>query len=134
MYSRLAIALRQDVADHPQVKGGVLQTAMRSLQHGAGLRHLFARSFREAISTLWRQPERCCGNGAFSYRCSFTDDDPRVSAWLLVFYGHVHVVAITAPRRARGRSHGVATAEPVEGRSVVHNGLILSKQVIVTAA
>lgn len=177
-YARLTIALRQDVADDPQVKGGVLQKAMRSLQHGAGLRHLFSqsmrqvvlrtpagihagtapgyiadlprlsrlfnrmvrglyfhereeilgdeyavesweesgidwdtmpadtlRAFRETIATLWRQTERCCGNGAFSYRCSFTNDDPRVSAWLLVFYGHVHVVAITASLRTAENHH-----------------------------
>ncbi len=169
-YARLVLAMRQDVGGHPQIKSGVLDAAMRSLQRGAGLRRTFLQSmrtfklrspaglhigqapgyvpdlervsrvfnrvvrglyfherkqilgadyevrswessgidwqtldddtreaFRATVATLLEKPDHRRGAGAFSYRCAFTMENSRVSAWLLTLYDSIYVVALTAP-------------------------------------
>jgi hypothetical protein len=49
-----------------------------------------------AARTLARSPSRSVGQ-AFRYACFFAPEDPRASAWLLVFYDKITFLAITAP-------------------------------------
>lgn len=50
------------------------------------------------IQPLMATELKIIGNNVFSYRVSFTKEDPNTSAWLLVFYDKVAFLSLTLPR------------------------------------
>ena len=52
---------------------------------------------KDIVQPLMTQKPKIIGNNVFSYRVLFTEEDPNVSAWLLLFYEKVAFICITLP-------------------------------------
>ena len=52
------------------------------------------------LAALQTQPVRTIGNGVFSYRFLFTEDEPDCSVWLMSFYEKLFAIGVTLPLEA----------------------------------
>lgn len=66
----------------------------------------------KVLAALRAQPVRMLGNGVFSYRFLFTQDDPDCSVWQMTFYEAVHSIGYTLPL---GHTDGTETDTPRSG-------------------
>jgi hypothetical protein len=49
----------------------------------------------KVLAALQTQPARTIGNGVFSYRFLFTEDEPDCSVWLMSFYEKLYAIGVT---------------------------------------